>query len=61
VTEVHPESYRLGSFVLEARECRLLAGGTAIALKPRSFDVLLCLVERAGHLVTKRELFARVW
>jgi DNA-binding winged helix-turn-helix (wHTH) protein/tetratricopeptide (TPR) repeat protein/TolB-like protein len=61
VTELQPESYRFGSFLLEVRERRLLAGGIAVPLKPRSFDVLVCLLARAGHLVTKEELFATVW
>jgi adenylate cyclase len=32
-----------------------------IELRPKSFDVLLCLVEKAGQLVTKDEIIAAVW
>ena len=34
----------------------MLAGGQAVALGPRAFDLLVALVERAGRLVTKEEL-----
>jgi len=33
----------------------------AIALRPRGFDLLEVLVDRAGRLVTKDELLALVW
>src|SRR5437016_139084 len=32
-----------------------------VELRPKSFDVLCCLVERAGHLVTKDEILRTVW
>jgi len=56
-----PSRYRFGPFELELDERRLLRAGAAIALRPRTFDLLAALVDRAGHLVTKDELFDRVW
>jgi predicted ATPase/DNA-binding winged helix-turn-helix (wHTH) protein len=56
-----PERNRFGPFELELDERRLLKAGAAIALRPRTFDLLAALVDRAGHLVTKNELFDRVW
>ena len=56
-----PERYRFGSFELELDERRLLKDGDAISLRPRAFDLLATLVDRAGHLVTKVELLDRVW
>jgi predicted ATPase/DNA-binding winged helix-turn-helix (wHTH) protein len=56
-----PPRYRFGPFELELDERRLLKAGAAIALQPRTFDLLAALVDRAGHLVTKDELFDRVW
>src|SRR3984893_4975068 len=53
--------YRCGHFELEPDERRLLAAGAPVAVRPRAFDLLLTLVERAGHLVTKDELLERVW
>jgi len=54
-------SYRFGSFELQPQQRRLVAAGKAVEVGPRAFDVLVLLVERAGELVTKDELFARAW
>ena len=54
-------SYRFGQFELQPGERRWLAAGVPVAVEPRAFDVLVALVERAGHLVTKEELFRLVW
>src|SRR5262245_32454471 len=54
-------SYRFGRFELQPRERRLLAGGAPLSVGPRAFDLLVALVDRAGHLVTKDELLARIW
>ncbi len=35
--------------------------GVALELTPKEFDLLLFLTERAGEVVTKRELLAQVW
>lgn len=53
--------YRFGDFELQSRERRLLAKGTSVQIGPKGFDLLVLLVERAGHLVSKEELFAVVW
>ena len=53
--------YRFESFELQPAERRLLAQGTQVTLGPRAFDVLLALVERAGHLVSKSQLLELVW
>ena len=50
------ERYRFGPFELQLDERRLLKDGAAIPLRPRAFDLLAALVDRAGHLVTKDEL-----
>ena len=53
--------YRFGEFELQPDERRLLASGTAVRVGRNAFDVLRVLVERSGHLVTKDQLFERVW
>jgi predicted ATPase/DNA-binding winged helix-turn-helix (wHTH) protein len=58
---VNPVRYRFGSFELQPMERRLLEAGAPVAVGPRAFRVLVVLVERAGHLVTKDELLAAVW
>ena len=50
-----------GPFRLFAAERRLLNGETPVPIGGRALDILVALVERAGEVVTKRELFARVW
>src|SRR6201987_1499841 len=55
------ERYQFGPFELQPDSRRLLKDGATIALRPRAFDLLVALVDRAGHLVTKDELLDRVW
>ena len=61
VPEGFSRDFRFGMFELQPRERRLLKAGNTVSLGPRAFDVLICLVERAGHLVTKEQLFSHVW
>jgi DNA-binding winged helix-turn-helix (wHTH) protein len=44
---------------LEARVLRRDA--EVVGLRPRSFDMLVCLVSRPGQLITKEELRSEVW
>lgn len=53
--------YRFARFVLEPDERRLLANGRTVHLGAHAFDVLVALLERTGHLVSKDELLAHVW
>src|SRR5258707_13301193 len=55
------ERYRFGPFELQLDKRRLLKDGATISLRPRAFDLLAALVDRAGHLVTKDELLDQVW
>lgn len=52
---------RFGGFELVSDERRLLADGVPVPLGGRAFDLLCTLVEHHDRLVTKDELFARVW
>src|SRR5258705_13353441 len=56
-----PRRYHFASFELQLDERRLLKDGVSIPLRPRAFDLLAALVDRAGHLVAKDELLDRVW
>src|SRR6266545_7077000 len=56
-----PNRFRFGLFELQPDNRRLLKDGATISLRPRTFDLRLALVERAGHLVTKDELLDQVW
>src|SRR5260221_4749546 len=56
-----PERYRFGPFELQPDKRRLLKDGATTSLRPRAFDLLVALVDRAGHLVPKDELLDQVW
>src|SRR5438105_2921761 len=53
--------HRFGPFVLDVQNRRLFRRDEELALRPRAFDVLVVLVERAGQLVTKNDLLDAVW
>src|ERR1700732_5103417 len=52
---------KFGRFRVLLRQRQLLANGVPIELGTRAFDLLLVLLEADGSLVTKDELFSRVW
>ncbi|MDI1240401.1 MAG: tetratricopeptide repeat protein [bacterium] len=54
-------SYTFRTFRIDVSERRLLENRATIPLTPKSFDLLVYLVERSGHLVEKDELLEKVW
>lgn len=54
-------TYRFKSFLLNVGERQLFDGDRLIPLTPKTFDVLVHLVENAGHLVHKDDLMKAVW
>ncbi|NYE59416.1 putative ATPase/DNA-binding winged helix-turn-helix (wHTH) protein [Duganella sp. 1224] len=57
---VEPE-LAFGPYRLAPANRTLLNDGRPVQLSGRAFDLLLALVERAGEVVSKEELIARVW
>jgi DNA-binding winged helix-turn-helix (wHTH) protein len=55
------DTFEFGRFGVLLRQRQLVAGGVAIELGTRAFDLLLALLEADGSLVTKDELLSRVW
>ena len=53
--------YRFDEYELDRSRRVLLRGGEDVPLMPKAFDVLLCLVEHAGQVVTKEQLLQTVW
>ena len=53
--------YYFGPFRLDPRECLLILDGKPVPLAPKAFEVLLVLIENAGHLVDKDDLMRRLW
>lgn len=52
---------RFERFVLDLTRGCLRVGDVDIELRPKAFEVLRCLAENAGRLVTKGELYEAVW
>lgn len=61
VTAEHQHGYRFGAFALDLDRRVLLHEDREVPLRPKSFDVLQLLVERAGLLVSKDDLLETVW
>lgn len=55
------EIYAFGPFRLDVAERCLQRDGAVVPLRAKLFDTLVVLVRRAGRLVTREELLARVW
>ena len=53
--------YRFGPSHWTRRHTASCNGSTEVALTPKAFDLLRHLLERPGALVSKEELFERVW
>jgi DNA-binding winged helix-turn-helix (wHTH) protein/tetratricopeptide (TPR) repeat protein len=55
------QAFEFGDFVLIPTERLLLAAGKPVHLTAKAFDLLVILVRRCGHLVSKDELLREVW
>jgi DNA-binding winged helix-turn-helix (wHTH) protein/tetratricopeptide (TPR) repeat protein len=53
--------FAFGKFRLDRANALLWRGQDRVLLPPKPFEVLCCLVERPGELVTKDELLDAVW
>ena len=53
--------FQFNGYVLDVARGCLRTADREIELRPKSFEVLRCLVENSGRLVTKDELFKAVW
>jgi TolB-like protein/Flp pilus assembly protein TadD len=53
--------YRFGPFVLDVADRSLKRDDASISLTPKTFDLLVALVENAGRLVEKDVLLRTVW
>jgi DNA-binding winged helix-turn-helix (wHTH) protein len=54
-------SFRIGEWVVEPSLNRLSQGEATTQLELKVMDVLVCLAERAGEVVTRQEIVDRVW
>jgi predicted ATPase len=61
VTSYQHEVVAFGPFRLFPAERRLKKGDETLVVGGRALDILMALVERAGEVVTRKELISRVW
>jgi len=54
-------AFRFGEFVLDVRAYELRRAGRSIKLERRPMDLLMLLLDRHGHLVTRDEIVERLW
>jgi DNA-binding response OmpR family regulator len=55
------EVHRYGTLAVDGRSRRVLLDGEEIALTGREFDILHSLVIEPGRVVSREEIFSRVW
>lgn len=56
-----PRTIEFPPFVLDLSAGALLRGGTPVALRPKTWEVLCFLARRPGELIAKEELLAALW
>jgi DNA-binding winged helix-turn-helix (wHTH) protein len=55
-------AYRFGSFVLDLeQEALLAADGKELPLRPKSFALLLLLIQNAGRLLSQDQIMEALW
>ena len=57
----NPNMLRVGDLRLDLADKIAWRGDRKIALTPKEFDLLSCLMRRAGHVVSREELLLNVW
>ena len=56
-----PTEYSFGRFRLLPAQFLLLEGDKPVPIGSRALEILMVLLERAGELISKQQLMARVW
>ena len=56
-----PGSIRFGPFALDPTSRELRKRGTLVKFQPQQIAVLLLLIERAGHIVSREEIHQHIW
>ena len=54
-------SFRIGDWSVDSNLGTLTDHGTEMHLEPRAMEVLVYLAEHPGQVVSKEELFQKVW
>ena len=53
--------WQFAEFLVDPVRRVLLRDGEPVAVTPKAFSILLALLEKPGHVVTKQELIQRIW
>ena len=53
--------YTFGELRVDLAAFRVERAGTPIELEPKAFDLLVLLIQSRPHVVTKQEIFDRIW
>jgi len=61
MTENDIVSYSFGPFRIETLTQRLFKDGTVVPLTRKRFEILLLLVQNAGRVIKKEEIFDSIW
>lgn len=59
--EVLRDGFRIAEWHVEPKLHRITGPDGVVRVPPRAMDVLVCLAEQAGEVVTREALLARVW
>jgi DNA-binding winged helix-turn-helix (wHTH) protein len=59
--EVSTKIYEFGQFRLDPHEKVLRSGNSIMDVTPKAVEILCLLVENVGKIVSKEEIFERVW
>src|SRR5215831_4138805 len=61
VTAAEPRSYEFGVFTVELTGGELRKHGVRLKVQERPFQLLVCLLEKPGELISRDELRQRLW
>jgi TolB-like protein/DNA-binding winged helix-turn-helix (wHTH) protein len=61
VTAAEPRSYEFGVFTVELTGGELRKHGVRLKVQERPFQLLVCLLERPGEIISRDELRQRLW
>src|SRR5687767_2684897 len=56
-----PRLYQFGPFRMDVQRRVFIQGGHVIPLAPKTFDLLVLLVQSNGRALSKQELMAALW
>lgn len=59
--ELDKESFCLGSALVDPARNRITRDGQSHRVTPRDMEVLMCLVKKGPHVISRKEILEKVW